>query len=526
MKLARWCVLLTWLLALHAAATPLELHGHWFELVAPASGAGEVRKAVERLRAVGGRFEYEAEFDLAEPGRYVIDFKNSSVVGLFVHRVLDARGRTVAEAQGGLQSPAFNPFFLRHGRELALPAGHYKVVSRLDSPFFLAQPEPYIDTLEHYREAIKPGNAIVLLCLGVFIGLGSYYAMLGLWRRRLAEAMYAVFIAGNLLYNSAALLVAAELFGVRWFYLVSAPILLSNIAYVTFVMALLGIGPHTQPWLHRTGRGLIGVLAGFIVLAVAWPAWSLELDRIGVGLFLLYGMTAAVSCAWRGEKLAQLYLVANIGFFISGFASITLIGLSGVYTLYVEHLGLAAVTIEVLLLALVLSSQFGLLLEVSGKALAQAEHHLHLAHTDALTGLPNRYSLELALAALSAQGSLTFVDLDGLKLYNDRYGHVRGDELLRDFAATLSTRLGDTATLHRLGGDEFAVVSPAGASEAVERMVEDSVKALRIAGYDQCGASFGSVRVHECEDTEQLKHLADTRMYAHKRRRRATDPIF
>jgi diguanylate cyclase (GGDEF)-like protein len=522
---ARWCLLLVWLLALQAAAAPLQLHGRWVELTAEASGRGEARIPVERIRQVGGRFEYQAAFDLAEPGRYVIDFKNSSVVGLFVHRVLDAQGGTVAEVQGGLQSSAVNPFFLRHGRELALPAGHYTLVSRLESPFFLAQPEPYLDTVDHYRQAIKLGNALALICLGVFIGLGSYYAMLGVWRRRMAEAMYAVFIAGNLLYNSAALLVASELFGVRWFYLVSAPILLSNIAYVMFVMALLDIRAQAQPVLHRAGRGLVGVLAGFIVLAVAWPEWSLEFDRLGVALFLIYGMTAAVSSAWRGDRLGRLYLVANTGFFIFGFASISLLGLDGVYTLYVEHLGLAAVTIEVLLLALVLSYQFGMLQETSGKALAQAEHHLHLAHTDSLTGLPNRYSLELALASLPPQGSLTFVDLDGLKLYNDRYGHARGDELLRDFANTVATRLGTTARLHRLGGDEFAVVAPTDASQAIERIVEDSIKALRLAGYGQCGASFGSVLRHECDDTEQLKHLADTRMYAHKRRRRVRDEV-
>ena len=514
-----------WLLALQAAAAPLQMQGHWVELRAGAPGGGEWRIPVDRIRHTGGRFEYEAPFDLAEPGRYVIDFKNSSVVGLFVHRVLDAQGRTVAEVRGGLQSSAVNPFFLRHGRELALPAGHYRLVSRMESAFFLAQPEPYLDTLDHYRQAIKHGNALVLVCLGVFVGLGSYYAMLGLWRRRMAEAMYAVFIAGNLLYNSAALLVASDLFGVRWFYLVSAPILLSNIAYVLFVMALLRIGPQTQRVLHRAGRSLVGVLAGFIVLAVAWPGWSLELDRVGVALFLIYGMAAAVSSAWRGDRLGRLYLVANSGFFIFGFASISLVRLEGIYTLYVEHLGLAAVTIEVLLLALVLSYQFGLLQEMSGKALAQAEHHLHLAHTDSLTGLPNRYSLELALASLPAQGSLTLVDLDGLKLYNDRYGHARGDDLLRDFASTLSTRLGTAAKLHRLGGDEFAVVSATGAAQAVERMVEDSIKALRLAGYDQCSASFGTVLGHECGDTEQLKHLADTRMYAHKRRHRVPDEI-
>jgi diguanylate cyclase (GGDEF)-like protein len=516
------CWLAAWLGCAPALAAPLELHGHWFELVAGDGGAS-ARRPAQGPAPTGGSFEYVADFTIDQTGTYVLDFKNSSVIGRFHHRIVDAQDHTVAEAAGGLEGAEPNPFFLRHGRDLLLPAGRLRLVSRLDSPFFLAQPEPYVDTLDHYRQAIKPGNALVLLCLGVFVGLGIYYASLALWRRRVADAMYAFFIAGNLLYNGAALLVAAELFGVRWFYLISVPILFSNVAYVAFVMALLQLRPQTTPWLYRGGRALIGLLACFIVVAALQPHWSLELDRIGVGLFLLFGLSAGVRCVLAGDRLARLYLLANIGFFVSGFAAITLIDLQGVYSSYVEHLGLVAVTIEVLLLALVLSYQFGLLQQASQEARLRAEHNLHLARTDALTGLPNRYALELALGGLPPQGSLTFIDLDGLKHYNDRFGHSRGDRLLRDFATTLSLRLGPIATLHRLGGDEFAAVSTDGALEQVERMVDEAIVVLQHNGYEVCGASCGSVHVHECNDSEQLKHIADTRMYEHKRRRRVRD---
>jgi hypothetical protein len=70
---------------------------------------------------------------------------------------------------------------------------------------------------------------MVLVCLGIFIGLGIYYACLALMRRRRVHALYALFILGNLLYNGAALLVWHDLFASRWFYLISAPILFSNI---------------------------------------------------------------------------------------------------------------------------------------------------------------------------------------------------------------------------------------------------------------------------------------------------------
>jgi diguanylate cyclase (GGDEF)-like protein len=495
-----------------ATAEPLDLGGRWFE--------GEGSAPVERIRATGGVFRYEGGFDVAQAGAYVIDFKNSSVIGLFEHRLYDSRGMLVWRAGGGIQSEEPNPFFMRHGRELSLAPGHYRLVSRLDSPFYLAQPEPYLDTHDHYRQVIKRGNALVLLCLGVFVGLGLYYSCLALVRRRRAEAMYAAFILGNLLYNSTALLVLRELFGVGWFYLISVPILLSNIAYIAFVVSLLDIQPETDPWLYRASRLLMSLFTGFVLLAAIKPNWSLELDRIGVGLFLLFGLSAGIWRTLRRDRLAPLYLAANVGFFITGITAISMVSMHGVYTLYIEHIGLMAVAIEVLLLALVLTHQFGLLEEDKARALSRAEHSLRLACTDALTGLPNRYALELELAELPGHGSLTYIDLDGLKYYNDRFGHARGDQLLRDFAAALAERLGDRATAHRHGGDEFAVTTRDGAVDFVERVLGDCIDVLTLKGYEISGASFGTVRVNECSTSEQLKHLADSRMYEHKRRRR------
>jgi len=515
----RWlaAMLAGWLLgaafvATPAMAEPSGLGGRWFE--------GDGSTPVTRINATGGVFRHEAGFDIAQAGTYVIDFKNSSVLGRFEHRLYDARGTLVWRAAGGIESDEPNPFFMRHGRELALVPGHYRLVSRLESPFYLAQPEPYLDTLDHYRQVIKRGNALVLLCLGVFVGLGLYYACLALVRRRRAEAMYAAFILGNLLYNSTALLVLRELFGVGWFYLISVPILLSNIAYIAFVVALLDIRPETDRWLHLASRMLMGLFSGFVLLAAIKPHWSLELDRIGVGLFLLFGLGAGIWRSIQRDRLAPLYLAANVGFFITGITAISMVSVQGVYTLYIEHIGLMAVTIEVLLLALVLTHQFGLLEEDRARALSRAEHSLRLACTDALTGLPNRYALELELAELPGHGSLTCIDLDGLKYYNDRFGHARGDQLLRDFAAALAERLGERAVAHRHGGDEFAVTSREGAVDFVERVLDDCIDVLTLKGYEISGASFGTVRVSECASGEQLKHLADSRMYEHKRRRR------
>ncbi len=88
-----------------------------------------------------------------------------------------------------------------------------------------------------------------------------------------------------------------------------------------------------------------------------------------------------------------------------------------------------------------------------------------LAHTDALTSLPNRRGLEAELcAALAAAApgralAVYLLDLDGFKSVNDRLGHDAGDALLVAAAARLKSQLRQRDVVARLGGDEFVVLA-------------------------------------------------------------------
>jgi signal transduction histidine kinase/CheY-like chemotaxis protein len=343
-------------------AFPRTLPGSWLQAppgwVYHAALDDPALTPVTRVAPTGGHFIHRTDFDIDRQEILVVDFKNTSVIGLFHHRLYDAQGRLLAEAQGGMQSATPNPYFLSHARELQLAPGRYRLVTELDSPFFLAQPQPYLDTREHYRQASKLANAVALICLGILIGLGIYYLALALVRRRLAEGLYALFILGNLLFDGAALLVYPDLFGTRSLALLSWPLLLSNCAYILFVIALLKISPSAHPRLHRAGMVLIGILGMFIVAALFAPNWALELQRIGVPVFLCYGLIAGIVRAREGSTTARFYLAAISVFFVLGAAAVSLSELDGVYALRIEHLGLCAVTVEVLLLALVLTYQF------------------------------------------------------------------------------------------------------------------------------------------------------------------------
>jgi diguanylate cyclase (GGDEF)-like protein len=502
-----------------------DLVGAWYQAPADWTYRGQTDIAAEGLQPVakvaltGGYFWHQADFDVVTAGRYVLDFKNTSIIGNFRHILLDEQGRQLAEVQGGIESRVANPFFLRHGREVELPAGHYRLLTELDSPFFLAEPQPYLDGIDTYQQTIKPGNALTLLCLGMFIGLMIYYAAIAIVRKRLPEAMYSVFILGNLLFNGTGLLVFSELFGLHWIYLTSIPILFSNCAYVVFVMSLLEIKESTHPRLRKAGLWLLGLLGGLIVLAMIKPNWSLEIDRYGVGLFLTYGLITGISRAREGSVSAQYYLYAIGTFFVLGITTITTSSLGGT-TLFIEHMGLLSVSVEVMLLALVLSYQFAQLYRDKEHALERMEHSTRAARTDALTGLPNRVALDLALEILPQHGCLTFIDLDGLKFYNDQFGHERGDDLLRSFASNLSNRLGVGGQAHRLGGDEFAITCEHGDAMWVDSALEQAIEDMCASGFEFAGASYGSVHVHEHPNLEEIKRMADRRMYENKRRRK------
>ena len=508
-----------------------ELTGTWYQAPPDWVYRGQTDLAATDLQPVakvsltGGHFWQQAEFEVTSAGRYVLDFKNTSGIGRFRHIVLGANGQAVSDVRGGIQTDEPNPFFLRHGREVELPPGHYQLLTELKSPFFLAEPRPYLDALDSYRQTIKQGTAITLVCLGLFLGLMIYCTAIALVRKRLSEAMYALFILGNLLFNGTALLVFPELLGMHWIYLVSVPILFSNGAYVVFVMSLLEIRHDTHPRLRKAGLSWLGLLAGLIVLAIVKPNWSLEIDRYGVGAFLSYGLWAGVVRAREGSVSARYYLCAIGAFFVLGIWTITASS-GGGSSLFIEHMGLLSVSVEVVLLALVLSYQFGQLYRDKENALERMEQSTRVARTDALTGLPNRIALDLALESLPPHGCLTFIDLDGLKYYNDQFGHARGDELLRAFAHHLSRQLGAQAQAHRLGGDEFAITCMQGGAAWISGALEQAVAHMCASGFEFAGASHGSVYLHEDPSLEEIKRMADRRMYDNKRMRKArSDPL-
>jgi diguanylate cyclase (GGDEF)-like protein len=116
---------------------------------------------------------------------------------------------------------------------------------------------------------------------------------------------------------------------------------------------------------------------------------------------------------------------------------------------------------------------------------SQREQLTELAHTDPLTGLANRRHLfdqlnrEFTRARRYRRPlSLIYLDLDGFKSINDRFGHIFGDEILRGAALAMRAVLRSTDLLARIGGDEFAVLLPETSLEGAQRVSNKLRKAL------------------------------------------------
>jgi diguanylate cyclase (GGDEF)-like protein len=93
----------------------------------------------------------------------------------------------------------------------------------------------------------------------------------------------------------------------------------------------------------------------------------------------------------------------------------------------------------------------------------QAELAMLRSVQDKLTGLYNREYLRENFEALAKKGdggAFFMIDMDNFKYVNDNYGHIAGDNVLRNFGQILKDVCGDTAVACRIGGDEFMIYAP------------------------------------------------------------------
>jgi diguanylate cyclase (GGDEF)-like protein len=147
------------------------------------------------------------------------------------------------------------------------------------------------------------------------------------------------------------------------------------------------------------------------------------------------------------------------------------------------------------------------------------------ALSDPLTGVLNRRGFEQharARVRSGSSGAVLYLDLNGFKSINDRFGHQAGDALLKAFGHRLASCLRPDDILGRLGGDEFAIILPNVAVEdakhVAERLVKTASDAYIIQGQEiRCSVSVGiALMPRHGEELWHLISVADHAMYSAK----------
>jgi diguanylate cyclase (GGDEF)-like protein/PAS domain S-box-containing protein len=147
----------------------------------------------------------------------------------------------------------------------------------------------------------------------------------------------------------------------------------------------------------------------------------------------------------------------------------------------------------------------------------------YLSYHDHLTGLYNRRYMEDSMDRLDTMRNLPFtimsIDVNGLKLTNDAFGHKMGDRLLTSVADMLRRVCRDDDIIGRMGGDEFIVLLPKTdevQAERIKKRIEDAAKRIKLESVVVSLAIGYSVKSTQDMDIKKVMTMADNKMYKNK----------
>jgi two-component system, cell cycle response regulator len=148
-----------------------------------------------------------------------------------------------------------------------------------------------------------------------------------------------------------------------------------------------------------------------------------------------------------------------------------------------------------------------------------------LINLDPLTGIYNRRYFNLKAAELCKKGgdlSLIMIDLDYFKQVNDIYGHLTGDEILKQTVQQIKKNLRTSDVLARFGGEEFALLLPNTKIDGAYIVAERIRVTIENEHYEQISgtASFGVAELKKGDSVEDLINHADKALFLAKQKGR------
>ncbi len=301
------------------------------------------------------------------------------------------------------------------------------------------------------------------------------------------------------------------------------------------IVAVTGLGGASQASIF-----VLLALAGLFVLVVHD---LLPPETLGPAKFLVEGSVAltiaTLLVVLTGREASPFFfvfplIVGGAALVVSGRVTVALAGVGSLGYLVAVTAGAdgrlsneAVATVGINLTALILLAYVAMVIAREQRRSRDAA--IRMSTVDPLTGLFNRtfffaaVDREIARSARSGRGfCLLMMDLDELKMVNDRYGHFIGDRVLRGVGDVIRDGVRRIDTAARYGGDEFVVLLPetevTGAYVLAEK-IRQGVAELTVAGTDaRASMSLGVVSFpDDGQDSDELMIAADQAMYTSKR---------
>lgn len=396
----------------------------------------------------------------------------------------------------------------------------------LNFPLQVWRPDAYVTwtVADFFAFGLAYGVMLAMICFNLFLFLTLHH------RNYLLYTIYIVSMLSHL----------TLLYGQAPAFLGLGHGLSLTLAWITVSIAWLAAGMFSRSFLEtkRYSPRLDKCILLAMLTALCIPVMSLS-GLVGVAktinntLLLVAPSLCLVAGlqSWRRGFYPAKYFIIAWSILLVG---LTLYSLGGIYiprtfiTRYTIPIGVA---IESILLSLALGAQIRSWREEREMLLERQNLLRHLSVTDGLTGLYNKRHLmdnltrEMARAQRSGEPlSLLVLDVDDFKLFNDRHGHLEGDQVLLALARVLrgQARVGDFAC--RFGGEEFALVLPGTNLEAARLVAERVRQAFAETpltpggqGAVHCAVSVGVAQLRPGDKDQELLARADRAMYQAKR---------
>jgi diguanylate cyclase (GGDEF)-like protein len=308
-------------------------------------------------------------------------------------------------------------------------------------------------------------------------------------------------------------------------------------------------------WLFRREprHSIKTVVAGLLLGGSIWAMHFIGVAAMRFQGLILFDTTYVVAALVLGMALAcrafmsagalkrplarisaAVWLVgAIVALHFTGMAAVTIVPLARdpAISMVLTSATLSTVVVAVSAMILILSL-FGSLVDqhLAWRSAREESKLRHLAHHDALTGLPNRLECGARLAEMletlteGADGvAVLCLDLDRFKQVNDLLGHAAGDQLLIQVAVRLQSLVRTTDLVARISGDEFLVALPppinaGSAADLAKRLVAALAEPFMLAGQQiAIGASVGiALSPLDGVSVADLLRNADTALYQAK----------